>query len=347
MTIHLHSRSVYGPLWLVAVALVSLVASSQCVNAQTEVLTVQGNLPRLNYRDNGGNLLWSLPANSVLWKIDGPINSGVVVVTAAAKSGTMTMNEGGVSIRGGGFPDAKLVVGNMLSATEPGQVSIDPGNTVGNPTIYATNMNMPTQLVLETLSPPHGAAIRMTSTKVNFAIVANGNLRIQDITNNVSPLTIVPGLENNNALVIRNGNVGFKVLNPTNPIQLANGARCTTGGVWTNASSRELKHDINELSTDNAKATLKELQPVVYTYNHEPDEQHAGFIAEDVPALVATNSRKDLSPMDFVAVLTKVVQDQEQRIEHQDEQLKQQANLIQQQSKLLERLSKKLDELDK
>ncbi len=175
------------------------------------------------------------------------------------------------------------MVGTVLNATEPGQVSIDPGNTIGNPAIYAVNMNTPTHLVLETLSPPHGAAIRMTSTKVSFSLVANSNLVIHDNTNNVNPLVILPSDLNNNSVVIRNGNVGFKVANPTSPIQLASGARCTIGGVWTNASSRELKHDINELSADSAKAALKELQPVVYAYNNEPDEQHAGFIAEDVP----------------------------------------------------------------
>ena len=92
------------------VLLLLVVINLACLGAVTaqEVLTVQGSLPRLNYRDNGGNLLWALPANSVLWKLDGPFNAGVVVVTAAAPSSSITINEGGVSIRGGGFPSAKL-----------------------------------------------------------------------------------------------------------------------------------------------------------------------------------------------------------------------------------------------
>ena len=40
-------------------------------------------------------------------------------------------------------------------------------------------------------------------------------------------------------------------------------------------------------------------------------------IAEDVPGLVATKDRKGLSPMDVVAVLTKVVQDQKTLLEEQ------------------------------
>ena len=42
---------------------------------------------------------------------------------------------------------------------------------------------------------------------------------------------------------------------------------------------------------------------------------HVGFIAEDVPNLVATKDREGLSPMDIVAVLTKVVQEQQKTME--------------------------------
>ena len=39
-----------------------------------------------------------------------------------------------------------------------------------------------------------------------------------------------------------------------------------------------------------------------------------GFIAEDVPDLVAAKDRKTLNPLDIVAVLTKVVQKQQKVI---------------------------------
>ena len=45
------------------------------------------------------------------------------------------------------------------------------------------------------------------------------------------------------------------------------------------------------------------------------DEKHVGFVAEDVPELVATKDKKGLSPMDITAVLTKVVQNQQKDIE--------------------------------
>ncbi len=51
---------------ILVLALLIVLLLPQASYAQTEVLTVQGNLPRYNYRDNNGNFLWSIPANSVL-----------------------------------------------------------------------------------------------------------------------------------------------------------------------------------------------------------------------------------------------------------------------------------------
>ena len=61
-------------------------------------------------------------------------------------------------------------------------------------------------------------------------------------------------------------------------------------------------------------ATLKGLSPVRYNYKVDKAEEYVGFIADDVPELVATNDRKALSSMDIVAVLTKVVQEQQKTI---------------------------------
>jgi hypothetical protein len=94
----------------------------------------------------------------------------------------------------------------------------------------------------------------------------------------------------------------------------ANGARLTTGGVWTDASSRDYKENITRLTTEEAFGALKKLEPVKYNYRVNKEEEYIGFIAEDVPGLVATNDRKSLSSMDIVAVLTKVVKEQQRTI---------------------------------
>ncbi|HVS00428.1 MAG TPA: tail fiber domain-containing protein [Thermoanaerobaculia bacterium] len=124
------------------------------------------------------------------------------------------------------------------------------------------------------------------------------------------------------------------VANPSSPIQHSNGATLSAGGAWLNGSSRAIKQDIAELAADEALQTVMGLAPVKYAYKVDPQEKHVGFIAEDVPDLVATPERKNLSALDIVAVLTKVVQEQQRTIEEQRrdmEMLKAQVAALQQQ----------------
>lgn len=66
-----------------------------------------------------------------------------------------------------------------------------------------------------------------------------------------------------------------------------------------------------------ALAALKALIPVEFVYKADPSETKIGFIAEDVPELVATNGRKGLSAMDIVGVLARVLKDQQNLVERQ------------------------------
>jgi hypothetical protein len=113
-----------------------------------------------------------------------------------------------------------------------------------------------------------------------------------------------------NAVVTINGKLGVGV-NPSYPLHMASGAYCSTGGTWTNASSREFKENIQELNTNEALAAFEKLIPVKYNYKADKTDKHVGFIAEDAPELVATADKKGMSPMDVVAVLTKVLQEQQ------------------------------------
>jgi hypothetical protein len=121
--------------------------------------------------------------------------------------------------------------------------------------------------------------------------------------------------------IIGNGYVGLGIQDPLYPLEMASGAHVTVGGVWTDASSREYKDNIEALTTEEAFGTLKELNPVRFAYKKDTTEKHVGFIAEEVPDLVATKDRKGLSPMDVVAVLTKVVQEQQKTISTLKEEL--------------------------
>jgi hypothetical protein len=112
--------------------------------------------------------------------------------------------------------------------------------------------------------------------------------------------------------------------NPTSPIHYTNGANTallTTAGTWQDASSREAKENISELDADAAFDALSTLNPVTYNYKVAPEDPKVGFIAEDVPAIVATPERKGLSALDIVAVVTKVVQEQQKTISELNERI--------------------------
>jgi len=132
--------------------------------------------------------------------------------------------------------------------------------------------------------------------------------------NRASTLTIGAGSQDR-ITIDRHGNVGIGVSRLEHPLQMASGAHVTSGGVWTNSSSRDKKENIAAISAEQAMNALSGLEPVRFNYRDERDEEYVGFIAEDVPELVANQDRQTLSTMDIVAVLTKVVQAQQQKIE--------------------------------
>jgi hypothetical protein len=121
---------------------------------------------------------------------------------------------------------------------------------------------------------------------------------------------------------------------------MASGASCTAGGTWTDASSKALKENIQSLGTEEAFDALNNLIPVKFNYIAEKEEKHVGFIAEDVPQLVATKDRKGMSPMDVTAVLTKIVQEQQKSILEQQK-------AIQEQQKTITELKEKIAAMEK
>lgn len=139
---------------------------------------------------------------------------------------------------------------------------------------------------------------------------------------NAANTTRMNSVNNNPIVILTNSTERIRFPAPGgNVITAVNGAFLSAGGVWTNASSRESKRDITEISGLDALKALQGLNPVTFRYKEEPDEQYAGFIAEDLPDLVATNDHKHLSSMDVIAVLTRVVQDQQKAIDEMSARL--------------------------
>jgi len=163
-----------------------------------------------------------------------------------------------------------------------------------------------------TQTPTYPMELKTTGRNATFVLQRSDGGAINFV--NATPAYGQFGTGNNYPVRILVNSTWRMSLNTDNSLAMINGATCTAGGVWTNASSRELKENIEGLTVDEAQEALAELSPVKYNYKADKAERHVGFIAEDVPALVASKDRKSLSPMDVVAVLTRVVQEQQKTI---------------------------------
>ena len=115
-----------------------------------------------------------------------------------------------------------------------------------------------------------------------------------------------------------NSNVGIGTENPTEKLEVSGNIKAS--GTVSQGSSKEFKKNISYVSTKDAMSALNKLNPVRFEYKtDESGEKHLGFIAEDVPDLVAEEDRKHLNSMDITAVLAKVVQEQQRMLLEQKE----------------------------
>ncbi len=189
----------------------------------------------------------------------------------------------------------------------------------GTPT-NALNLKSDGKVGIGTWTPT--APLTLVTTEQDAGIVAN---RTDGATALVSGSTdyALFGAATSHPVRFVSGNEWMMELNPQpgqfqqtgNSLQMQNGAACTATGVWVNSSSRAVKNHIRELSSTVAMKALDELKPVRFFYNGDDRDEYVGFIAEEVPDLVATNGRKAMSSMDVVAVLTRVVQEQQKLIQ--------------------------------
>jgi len=191
-----------------------------------------------------------------------------------------------------------------------------------------------------------GNKVGIGSTDPQQRLEVNGSIQIHDQNSSVAGLMITQAsgdtgyIMHNRASTLtigagsidritidRDGNVGIGASRPDHPLEMASGAHVTAGGVWTNRSSRDSKENIEILSSGDAVAAVMALQPVSFNYKAEQGEDYVGFIADDVPDLVASSDRKSLSTMDVVAALTKVVQEQQRRIDELEVKIEQEQAL--------------------
>ena len=121
--------------------------------------------------------------------------------------------------------------------------------------------------------------------------------------------------------VLKDGKLGLGGRkDPKEVLDVAGNIQAT--GVVKCGSSRTLKKDIQTLSEYDAFAALKELKPVKFHYKADTDGDYKlGFIAEDVPELVAEKDRKSLSAMDIATLAITVIQKQQKEIDMLKEEI--------------------------
>lgn len=150
---------------------------------------------------------------------------------------------------------------------------------------------------------------------------------LRDVTNESQmPFLVKAGAPTNSMYIAEDGKVGLGTQTPTQQLHVE-GSVFIRGNLEL-GSSRDIKNNIESLGREEAMQTLAMLRPVKFQYKVSPEEDSVGFIAEDVPGLVATNSRKSISTMDVVAVMAKVVQEQQKTIDDMNKTIVKLQNII-------------------
>lgn len=124
--------------------------------------------------------------------------------------------------------------------------------------------------------------------------IDNGGGRTLDLRADGSALD----LESNGAdLYINNNNIPVRIRNQQS------------------VSSRDLKENIADFTTREATEALDGLNPVSFNWIDDGEKtRHIGFIAEDAPGLARSADEKAIIPVHILAILSKVVQEQQRAI---------------------------------
>jgi len=174
-----------------------------------------------------------------------------------------------------------------------------------------------------------GAQFKLSAVTNKVQIGSQSNHDVRFTTNNTSRMAITAA-----------GNVGVANNSPGYLFVVGESGAYCNGGAWVDGSSRAFKTDIRTLDGDEAARAVMNLEPVRFRYKEDQSEEFLGFIAEDVPELVAMKDRNGMTAMDVVAALTKVVQQQEKTIRDQEAKMSQQEKTLADLAARLEKLEK-------
>jgi len=224
-------------------------------------------------------------------------------IVGTANDNSVFMNENGIGILNGN-PQASMDVTGDIKATFSGNAPTN-SDPVLKGLMILTNLSSYNTDTTKTSDVAFGLENKRNNFKWNFRTFAPGE----------------------GFLATKEGTGGgeFRIDNPTtdfhNTKMVVAGVTVFENGHLVTASSRELKTDIKPLDPKAAMDAFHKLQPVSYEYKAQKGEPVVGFIAEDVPDLVAMPSRKSFDSAEVVAVLTSVVKQQEKQLKIQSEKI--------------------------
>ncbi len=114
----------------------------------------------------------------------------------------------------------------------------------------------------------------------------------------------------NGLSVAPDGSVGIGTTSPTNPLEMVSGAHCTAGGIWTDASDRNAKHNFQPLDPQEILDRLADLNITRWNYKVEPAfVQHIGPVAQDFHALFGLGADdRHLAALDTAGVALAAIQ---------------------------------------
>src|ERR1035437_4845826 len=118
--------------------------------------------------------------------------------------------------------------------------------------------------------------------------------------------------------ILNNGNVGIGTTTPTlGPLTMSSGAYVSAGGVWTNASDRNLKENFATISPASILEKIDQLPVTEWNYKTEgPGVSHIGPVAQDFwAAFHLGNSLTSISTIDPAGVALLGIQALDQKIE--------------------------------
>ncbi len=244
------------------------------------------------------------------------LGTAVISNSSPTGRGLLAFNQAGGE---GMFGSSINGTGVVCEGTGASSVGCFAFSNTGRPVVAQTNATNSTQPTITAnqagLAPgmfvqqsnPNAAASGVPAVQINAATGANSTGL----------------LVNGKAKFAQNVALGSSTLNPTNPLQHTSGANLSLGGVWINASSRQLKENFHMVDPRDVLNTLADLP--IARWNYRVDNasvKHIGPTAEDfADAFGLGENNRTIGTVDADGVALAAIQGLHQIVRERDAEI--------------------------